>query len=82
VLSGIHPLEGERGPIMPGFADSMSDDQIAALLDYLRARFSNQRPWPNTPDIVRDARRSESALLLASPSPRNAPSDATKRDKP
>ena len=38
VLSGIRPIAGERSPIMPGFADSMSDDQIAALLDYLRAR--------------------------------------------
>ena len=33
VLSGVRPVEGERSPIMPGFADSMSDDQITALLD-------------------------------------------------
>ena len=25
VLSGVRPVEGERSPIMPGFADSMSD---------------------------------------------------------
>ena len=68
VLSGIRPIAGERSPIMPGFADSMSDAQIAALLDHLRARFGNQ-PWTNTSDIVRDARRTHTA-------------DATKRDKP
>ena len=28
VLSGVRPVEGERSPIMPGFAASMNDDQI------------------------------------------------------
>ena len=48
--------------------------QIAALLDYLRARFSSQPRWTNTADIVRDSRRTQTVL--------NAPADATKRDKP
>ena len=74
ILSGIRPVTGERSPIMPGFADSMSDDQIAALLDYLRTRFSSQPRWTNTADIVRDSRRTQTVL--------NAPADATKRDKP
>jgi mono/diheme cytochrome c family protein len=82
VLTGIHPQEGERSPIMPGFADSMTDEQIAALLGYLRTRFSDQPPWTNTAEIVRNARRSQSALLQTSPSPRNASADASKRDKP
>jgi len=42
VLSGVRPVEGEPSPIMPGFASSMNDGQISALLNYLRARFSNQ----------------------------------------
>jgi mono/diheme cytochrome c family protein len=82
VLSGIRPVEGERSPIMPGFADSMSDEQIAALLDYLRSRFSNQPPWTNTADIVRDARRTQTVFLQTSPGPRSAPAEATQRDKP
>ena len=82
VLSGIHPTAGERSPIMPGFADSMSDDQIAALLDYLRARFSNQPPWTNSADIVREARLTLTTLVQASSAPGNAPADATKRGKP
>jgi len=63
VLSGIRPTQGERSPIMPGFADSMTDGQIAAVLDYLRARFGNQPPWTNTADIVRDIRRTQTVLL-------------------
>jgi hypothetical protein len=75
-------MAGERSPIMPGFADSMSDGQITALLDHLRARFSSQLPWTNTADIVRDARRTQTVLLQTPPSPNNVPADATKRDKP
>jgi hypothetical protein len=67
---------------MPGFADSTSDDQIAALLNYLRARFGNQPPWTNTAEIVRDARRAEITFLQKSPPPHNAPAEATQRDKP
>ncbi|MGH6641497.1 MAG: c-type cytochrome [Bradyrhizobium sp.] len=77
VLSGIRPTAGERSPIMPGFADSMSDGQITALLDHLRSRFSSQPSWTNTADIVRDARRTQT-VFLTQPSP----ADATKRDKP
>jgi mono/diheme cytochrome c family protein len=77
VLSGIRPTAGERSPIMPGFADSMSDAQIAALLDHLRARFGKPA-WTNTSDIVRDARRSQTASLQAPPSPDNT----SQRDKP
>ena len=72
VLSGIRPVEDERGPIMPGFAASMSDGQIAALLDYLRARFSNQAPWKNVQKTIADARRTQTAFLPTS----------TQRDKP
>ena len=36
VLSGVRPVAGERSPIMPGFADNMSNAQIVALLRYLR----------------------------------------------
>jgi mono/diheme cytochrome c family protein len=77
VLAGIRPIAGERSPIMPGFAESMSDEQIAALLDHLRTRFGNQ-PWTNTSDIVRDARRTQTVFLQTSPSA----IEATKRDKP
>src|SRR3954453_522272 len=30
VLSGVRPVQGERSPIMPGFASSMNDAQLAA----------------------------------------------------
>ncbi len=82
VLSGIRPVEGERSPIMPGFADTMNDDQIAALLNYLRARFSSQPAWTGVEKTVADARRTQTVFLQTSPEPHSAPVDPTQRDKP
>ncbi len=82
VLSGVRAVEGERSPIMPGFASSMNDGQIAALLNYLRSRFSNQPAWTGVEKTVEDARRTEAAFLQPSAGPRNAPADPTQRDKP
>ena len=74
--------EGERSPIMPGFANSMTDDQIAALLNYLRAPLQQ----PAGLDRRRKDRRGRQAHAdrispdLAGPD--NAPADPTQRDKP
>jgi mono/diheme cytochrome c family protein len=82
VLSGIRPVEGERSPIMPGFAASMNDGQIAMLLQFLRDRFSNQPPWSGVEKIVADARENQPVLLQASSGPHNAPTESMQRDKP
>jgi mono/diheme cytochrome c family protein len=82
VLSGIRPVEGERSPVMPGFSASMTDDQIAALLRYLRGRFSNQPPWAGVARTVAEARRMQTVFLQTSPGPENAPADPAQRDKP
>ena len=82
VLSGVRPVEGERSPIMPGFADSMDDGQISALLNYLRARFSNQPAWTGVEKTIENVRRTQTVFLQTSPGPRNAPADAAQRDKP
>jgi len=82
VLSGIRPVEGERSPIMPGFAGSMSDAQLAALLNDLRARFSHQPAWSGLEKTIAAARRAQTALLQISSEPSNAPAEASQRDKP
>ncbi|WP_028351966.1 cytochrome c [Bradyrhizobium murdochi] len=82
VLSGIDAVEGERSPIMPGFAASMNDDQASALLNYLRARFSDQPAWADLKKTIADARRTQTVFLQTSPAPRNAPADPQQREKP
>jgi mono/diheme cytochrome c family protein len=82
VLSGVRPVEGERSPIMPGFASSMTDQQLAVLLNYLRAKFSNQPAWTGVEKTIADARSTQTVFLQTSPGPSNAPAEKTQRDKP
>jgi mono/diheme cytochrome c family protein len=82
VLTGVRPVEGERSPIMPGFASSMSDAQVALLLNYLRSRFSHRPAWTDVEKTVADARRTQTAFLQTSAGARNAPTDPAQRDKP
>lgn len=44
-LEGIPPRDGEAGRIMPGFAGSLSDDQVVSLLQYLRTDVAGKPPW-------------------------------------
>jgi len=82
VLSGVSPREGERSPIMPGFAGSMNDDQVVALVTYLRARFSNQGAWTGVDQVVAAARRTQTAQLRMPAVPRQPPAAPAQRDKP
>src|SRR4051812_28856159 len=82
VLTGVRPVEGERSPIMPGFAASMDDAQIAVLMAYLRARFSSGPAWTGLEKTVAEARRGQAQFLQTSAERRNAPADPMQRDKP
>jgi mono/diheme cytochrome c family protein len=82
VLSGVRPVEGERSPIMPGFAAVMSDREVAALLGYLRLRFGRQPAWSDLEQTVADARRAQTAYVRNSAGPKNSPADPAQRDTP
>jgi mono/diheme cytochrome c family protein len=57
ILHGIPWREGAADPYMPGFADVLSDRQIADLVHYLRGHFSNKPAWPDAEPLVRSARK-------------------------
>jgi len=57
VLRGIEPPVAGRGPKMPPFADSLTDAQVAAVLAYARARYTDQPAWPRLDKAVREARK-------------------------
>ncbi|HET7886969.1 MAG TPA: cytochrome c [Bradyrhizobium sp.] len=82
ILSGIRPVAGERSPIMPGFANSMSDEQVAALLNYLRGRFSTQPAWGAVERTVRDARRTETVSVQGAPGGNHVAGGSAQREKP
>ncbi len=60
VLEGIVPPPGERGPLMPGFAGALTDQQIADVLKYLRARFGAGPAWGDLATQVRAIRQEKS----------------------
>jgi nicotinate dehydrogenase subunit B len=45
ILHGLQPRDGEAGPWMPGFAAGLTDTQVADVLAYLRARFTDRAAW-------------------------------------
>ncbi|PTQ07478.1 cytochrome C [Sphingomonas oleivorans] len=57
ILQGIEPPIGGRGPKMPGFADSLTDGQVAAVIAYARARYTDRPDWSKLEQTVRKARK-------------------------
>jgi mono/diheme cytochrome c family protein len=53
VLDGIAPAAGTAGPLMPGFAGTFTDAQLAGLLRYLRTHYSTAGAWSDLDDAVR-----------------------------
>ena len=58
ILEGIAPPQASPAAMMPGFADTLSDAQVVALMTYLRSSFSDRPIWGDIEDTVRRVRRS------------------------
>ena len=56
VVGGIHPPAGHVGGFMPAFGSTLTDQQIADLVRYVRARFSDDPAWTNVEELIRRAR--------------------------
>ncbi len=57
VMHGLHPPPGQSGPEMPGFAADFNDREIAALVTYVRLRFTELPPWPFPEQAAADVRK-------------------------
>ena len=57
ILQGMAPPDGETGSFMPGFASEFTDAQIASLVSYLRASYSDRVEWRDLEREVREARQ-------------------------
>jgi mono/diheme cytochrome c family protein len=54
VLYGLPATDSRKAGIMPGFAGALDQDQIVALLNYLRANFTDKPAWENAATLVAD----------------------------
>ena len=58
ILEGIAPPQSSPAAMMPGFANTLSDAQVVALMTYLRSSFSDRPIWNDVAGTVRRVRRS------------------------
>lgn len=65
IREGITPAAGEPGRSMPGYAGALTDEQITALVHYLRADFTKAPQWRNVQDEVRNAGKTDGELRAA-----------------
>jgi hypothetical protein len=80
VLYGLPAPEGERGPIMPGFAGVLNDRQVADLLAYMRTAFGNQPAWPDLEKTVARIRSGDrQPSIRPADGTSSAPANATRR---
>jgi mono/diheme cytochrome c family protein len=56
IREGIIPPAGHPGRWMPGFADALTDEQLVALLTYLRRYAADAPAWPDVAAIVQKAK--------------------------
>jgi mono/diheme cytochrome c family protein len=57
VLGGVGNTDGARGLVMPAYASSFSDAEVASLAAYLRRTRTTQPPWTDLENKVSVARR-------------------------
>ena len=83
VLTGIPAAEGEHSPIMPAFADVLTDEQLTELIRYVRVRFSNKPQWSNIAKDIRDVRTGARRIgLHPGHAGTRAPADRSQKEKP
>jgi mono/diheme cytochrome c family protein len=55
-LAGLAAADGRAAGMMPGFDGAISDEDLTALLAYLRLRFSDEPAWSNLSSSIQVAR--------------------------
>lgn len=57
VLQGLRPETGKPGPYMPALGDAYTNAQVADLVGYVRARYSDKPAWQDLESAVAKARK-------------------------
>jgi mono/diheme cytochrome c family protein len=73
-LYGLPATSGEASPIMPGFRSALKDEQVEALVVFLRERLAEKPAWPGVGAMIRNARQTPPPLY-PTPGMQAAPAD-------
>jgi mono/diheme cytochrome c family protein len=57
MLKGIRPQSGSPGAYMPAFDGVLTDQQIASVAEYVRARYTDQPRWTDVQQQISQARQ-------------------------
>ncbi len=57
MLQGIRPQSGNPGAYMPAFDGILTDQQIASVAEYVRARYTDQPQWTDVQQQISEARQ-------------------------
>jgi mono/diheme cytochrome c family protein len=57
MLGGIRPQSGKPGAYMPAFDGILTDQQIASVAEYVRARYTDQPKWTDVQQQISKARQ-------------------------
>ncbi|MGE0522850.1 MAG: cytochrome c [Variibacter sp.] len=57
VMHGIEAYRTDGGPYMPAFAGTLTDEQIASVVEYVRARYTDQPQWTDVKSQIAKARQ-------------------------
>jgi mono/diheme cytochrome c family protein len=57
ILQGIEPQPGSPGAYMPAFKTMLSDEDVGSLVQYVRARYTNQPQWTDIHQEISKARQ-------------------------
>ncbi|MBW6424629.1 c-type cytochrome [Rhizobium sp. XQZ8] len=81
-MFGLPPADGQPSAVMPAFGNTLNDQQVADLLGYLRARFSDQPVWSGLTDLVAKTRSGEHPVtVLASDGIERAPKNVGAKEQ-
>jgi mono/diheme cytochrome c family protein len=62
ILYGLPATDSRKAGIMPGFAGALDQDQMVALLGYLRSNFTDKPAWPDVAAQVADTLSGKTAV--------------------
>ena len=57
ILNGIQAYRDTGGPYMPAFDGVLSDEQLASVVEFVRARYTSEPRWTDIPGEISTARQ-------------------------